>query len=75
MFVNGQQSAERYNLSQVIDTVKWHKNSDGTYNLRGQKDGYNKANEYQQSENDIVEKFGQSVLNEIKNKEYKLFYH
>jgi uncharacterized protein YifE (UPF0438 family) len=72
MFTNGQQVADRYNLSQVIDTVKWHKNSDGTYNLRGQKDGYNRANEYQQTEKDIVAKFGELILNEIKNKEYKL---
>ena len=71
-FVNGQQSADRYNLSQVIDTVKWHKNSDGSYNLRGQKDGYNRANEYSLNENEIAEKFGQPILNEIKNEEYKL---
>lgn len=71
MFVNGQQSAERYNLSQVVDTVKWSKRPDGTYNLIGSKNGYNRVNKYGIEKAEIIENFGQNVYNEIRDQEAK----
>lgn len=39
-FINGEQSAERYDLSRVISKLRWYENEDGTFKIEGdQKDG------------------------------------
>ena len=73
MFINGQQSAERYNLSQVIDSIHWSKRSNGKYNLEGYKNNRNRVTKYGLTSKDIIEHFGQDVLSEITKQEAKLY--
>ena len=74
MFVNGQQSADRYNLSQVIDNIKWSRagREEDVYTVEGYKNGEKVWSSYHATPNEIVENMGQQVLDQIREEEYKL---
>lgn len=64
-FVNGEQSAERYNLSNRIDRIDHNKNGDGTYNLSAVKDGKEVFSKEEMSESELEDTVGKEVAKKI----------
>jgi hypothetical protein len=65
-FVNGEQSADRYNLAKVIDYVEYEKTGDNSYYLRvtDQRGGH-PLTEYQQTADDLESKIGKDLAMQI----------
>jgi hypothetical protein len=74
VFANGQQVADRYRLSQIVDTIKWSRagREENVYTVEGYKNGEKIWSSYHASPENIVDHLGQPVLNEIRIEEYKL---
>ena len=65
-FVNGEQSADRYDLSKQIEDISYRKNSDGTYTLTAtDKNGRVAMNERSVSESDIEGIVGKEIAQKI----------
>lgn len=64
-FVNGDQSAERYNLSNRIDRIDHNKNGDGTYNLSAVKDGKEVFSKEEMSESELEDTVGKEIAKKI----------
>ncbi|HRY42273.1 MAG TPA: hypothetical protein P5153_17195 [Candidatus Krumholzibacteria bacterium] len=66
-FINGEQSAERYDLSKHVDSISYRKNNDGTVAVRARDfDGHTSlwANDAA-TENDIEEALGKEIAKKI----------
>ena len=70
-FVNGDQSAERYNLSNRIDRIDHNKNGDGTYNLSAVKDGKEVFSKEEMSESELEDTVGKEIAKKIVSGEGK----
>ena len=65
-FINGEQSAERYDLSKKVDSLSWDKASDGTYDLFIQKDGVGVPGDFEGlNESKLEETIGKDVAAKI----------
>ena len=64
-FVNGKQSAERYDLSKQIDRIDHNKNGDGTYNLSAIKDGKEIFSKEEINESELENIVGKEVAQKI----------
>lgn len=72
-FVNGEQSAARYDLSKQIDRIDHSKNSDGTYNLSAIKNGEEVFSKEDMKPGEIEDHVGKEVAQKIINGEGKPF--
>lgn len=66
-FVNGLQSAERYDLSKKVDSIVYRKTADGTYDLEAIKDSSVLVTKTSQSESQLEELVGKDVAQRIVN--------
>ena len=63
-FINGAQSADRYDLSKYVDTVIWEKDANGQITYTAEKDGANLATKTV-SQKDLADNLGKDVAEKI----------
>ena len=69
-WTNGEQQAERYDLSKQVDEINYTKNTDGTYDINAIKYGEGKLFDKQSiQESELETYFGKDVSQKIINKE------
>jgi hypothetical protein len=70
-WINGEQSADRYNLWKYYDYVNYRKNPDGTYYMYAQpKEGYGSGTEkWNLTEQELIDHIGQDNFERIKKEE------
>jgi hypothetical protein len=66
-FVNGNQSAERYDLSNQIDSIVYRKNDDGTYDVEAIKNSSVLVTKKNQQASQIEELIGKEITQRIVN--------
>ena len=64
-FVNGEQSANRYDLSTQVDSIVYRKTNDGNYDIEAIKDSSVLLTKKAQSPNDLEDAFGKDVAKRI----------
>jgi len=64
-FVNGEQSANRYDLSTQVDSIVYRKTKDGNYDIEAIKDSSVLLTKKAQSPNDLEDAFGKDVAKRI----------
>jgi hypothetical protein len=64
-FINGEQSAERYNLSKQIDNIIYEKNDDGTYDISAYKEGRSVYSEEELKLDQVENTFGKEIVKKM----------
>jgi diguanylate cyclase (GGDEF)-like protein len=64
-FINGEQSADRYDLSKHVDAIGWYANPDDTYNISYKKDGQTQTAKNHASESELADLVGKDLASKI----------